>query len=124
MEYHRDFEIEKHAKQIAVELGMPFDLTRIVCMRSFGSTSRGTLARCHTVPKVVQKALNMEGHYVIEFLSENFDKLNDVEKTKTIIHELMHIPKSMGGGFRQHDFVCAKNVDVMYKRLKLRRADN
>ncbi len=120
MEYRRDLELERQAKQIAVELDMPFDLTRIVCMRSFGSISRGTLARCHTIPRVVQKALNMEGHYVIEFLSENFDKLNEAEKAKTIIHELMHIPKSMGGGFRQHDYVCAKNVDVMYKRWKLR----
>lgn len=123
MEYQRDFDIERQAKQIAVELGMPFDLTRIVCMRSFGSRSRGTLARCHTIPKVMQKAMGIDGHYVIEFLSENFNKLSETEKTKTIIHELMHIPKSMGGGFRQHDYVCSKNVEHMYKRLKLRQKE-
>ena len=122
MEYHRDLEMEKHAKQIAAELGMPFDLTRVICMRSFGSKSN-TLARCHAIPKVVQKALGMEGHYVIEVISENFNKLSETEKTKTIIHELMHIPKSMGGGFRQHDYVCARNVEHMYKRLQLRRKE-
>ena len=119
MEYHRDLEIEKQAKQIAAELAMQFDLTRIICMRSFGSKSN-SLARCHSIPRIVQKALGIEGHYVIEIVSENFDSLSESEKTKTIIHELMHIPKSMGGGFRQHDYVCNRNVENMYKKLKLR----
>ena len=119
MEYHRDIDWEQKAKKIAAELGMPFDLTRIACMRSRGSTSNA-LARCHTVPKIMQKALQMDGFYVIEIVSENFDELDEKEKVKTIIHELMHIPKSMGGGFRQHDYVCNRNVDSMYKRLKMR----
>ena len=119
MEYHRDIDWEQKAKKIASELGMPFDLTRIACMRSSGSKSNA-LARCHTVPKIMQKALQMEGYYVIEIVSENFDELDEKEQVKTIIHELMHIPKSMGGGFRQHDYVCNRNVDSMYKRLKMR----
>ena len=122
MEYNRDLELERQAKQIAAELGMPFDLTRIVCMRSFGSKSNA-LARCHSIPKIMQKALGIDGHYVVEIVSENFDRLSEKEKTKTIIHELMHVPKSMGGGFRQHDYVCSRNVDHMYKRLELRRKD-
>jgi len=120
MEYQRDLEFERQAKQIAAELGMPFDLTRIICMRSFGSKSN-SLARCHSIPRIMQKALGIEGHYVIEIVSENFDQLGEAEKTKTIIHELMHIPKSMGGGFRQHDYVCLRNVENMYKKLRLRR---
>jgi len=119
MDYHRDIDWEQRTKKIAAELGMPFDLTRIACMRSNGSKSNA-LARCHTVPKIMQKALQMEGYYVIEIVSENFDELNEKEKVKTIIHELMHIPKTMGGGFRQHDYVCNRNVDSMYKRLKMR----
>ena len=99
MQYERDLEWERQAKQLAVQLDMPFDLTRIVCMRSFGSTSNA-LARCHAVPRIMQKALGMPGHYVIEIVSENFDELSNTEKTKTIIHELMHIPKSMGGEFK------------------------
>ena len=124
MEYVRDLDIERQAKQIAVELGMPFDLTRVICMRSHGARTKRTLARCHTVPTIMLRALGMEGHYVIEVVSENFDPLSPEEKEKTIVHELMHIPKSMGGGFRQHDYVCDKNVDVMYKRLKLRRKND
>lgn len=66
----------------------------------------------------MQTALGVKAHYVIEVISEKFDKLSEEERTKTIIHELMHIPKSMGGGFRQHDFVCRRNVDQMYRQYK------
>ena len=48
-------------------------------------------------------------------MSERFDKLNEEDKVKTIIHELMHIPKTFGGGFKHHDFVCEKNINLMYK---------
>lgn len=54
--------------------------------------------------------------YAIEFL-ELFGKLSQKEQDKVIIHELMHIPKTFGGGFRQHDFVCEENIDVMYEKF-------
>ena len=76
------------------------------------------MARCHALPRIMQKALNVNAHYVIELVSENFDKLSDEEQTKTIIHELMHIPKGMKGGFRYHDYVCSRNVDELYKKYK------
>ena len=61
--------------------------------------------------------------YTIEFL-EKFDKLNKEEQDKVIIHELMHIPKTFGGGFRQHDYVCDKNVELMHERfLNLKKTD-
>ena len=39
-------------------------------------------------------------------------------KIKTIIHELMHIPKTFGGGFKHHNFVTEKNVNKFYKAYK------
>jgi predicted metallopeptidase len=59
-------------------------------------------------------ALNTKAAYLIEVISEKFDKLSEEEKTKTIIHELMHIPKAFGGGFKHHDFVTSRNVDKIY----------
>lgn len=91
-------------------------LDSLVCIRSFGSSSRGTIARCHALGRAMQLALNRDGFYVIEVISKKFDKLSNEEKIKTIIHELMHIPKSFGGGFRYHDYVCDKNIDKEYKR--------
>ncbi len=100
-------------------------LDNIAVMRSYGSSSRGTIARCHALGKIMQIALGRHGKgrgfYVLEFISERFDKLNEEEKIKTIIHEMLHIPKSFGGGFKHHDFVNHRNINQFfqaYKRLK------
>ena len=34
---------------------------------------------------------------------------------RTIIHELMRIPQTFGGGFRHHNHVTEKNVNLMYR---------
>ena len=58
-------------------------------------------------------------HYLIEIVSEKFDRLHPEEQTRTLIHELMHIPKSFGGGFRHHrPYVNRRTVDRMYKLYK------
>lgn len=94
----------------------PFiDMSRVKCFRSYGSSARGTIARCHTIGKLMQMAIGTKAHYAIECLSKKFDKLPKEEQVKTIIHELMHIPKAFGGGFRHHDHVTEKNVNLMYK---------
>ena len=100
------------------------DISRIKCYRSYGSSSRGTIARCHALGKLMQMALGVPAFYPLEFISERFDKLNDEEKIKIIIHELMHIPKTFGGGFRHHDFVCDKNIDKFYKLYKMKKLDS
>ena len=118
IKYEHDAHLSSRILHIVSSLGLHHDLARVACIRSRGSTSRRTLARCHALPRIMQKALNVNAHYVIELVSENFDKLSDEEQTKTIIHELMHIPKGMKGGFRYHDYVCSRNVDELYKKYK------
>ncbi len=108
-------------KEIAKILGMGYlDLSRVECLRSTGSSSKRTIARCHALGKLMQKAMKTKAFYAIEFL-ERFEKLSEKEQDKTIIHELMHIPKSFGGGFRHHDFVCEKNVDLLYNKYVSRK---
>lgn len=89
----------------------------VVCVRSHGSESRGIIARCHALTRIWQKALNTKAIYIVEVISERFDKFSEEEKTKTLIHELMHIPKAFGGGFKHHDFVTSRNVDKIYKLM-------
>ncbi len=111
-------DIEEKAKHISEKLAIKHDFSRVRFVRSRGSLAKRTLARCHALPRIMQQALGVKAHYIIEVISEHYDKLSEEEKAKTLIHELMHIPKSMGGGFRQHDFVCKQNVEQMYKKYK------
>lgn len=82
----------------------PFDHVKalqITCMRSRSSTSRA-YARIWSFPKIWQQALDQPPHYIIEVLSQHFDKLSDDNKIRTIIHELMHIPKNFSGALVPH----------------------
>lgn len=116
MKYILARDLQERMVEIVRTLGMQhIDLSRVVCVRSYGSSTRLTIARCHTIGKVMQIAMKMPAHYAIEFL-EKFDKLSSEEQDKSIIHELLHIPKAFGGGFRQHDFVCEENVKLLHEK--------
>jgi predicted metallopeptidase len=112
-------DIESQLKRIARRLKMDhIDLNRVKGVRSYGSTSEGVIARCHALPKVMQLALNTPAHYVIEILNDPFNRLSKEEQIKILIHELMHIPETFGGGFRMHkDHVTHRNVEKLYKKL-------
>ena len=121
MKYEDAPDIQITAEEISRVLFPHIKLDRIKCFRSYGTSSRGTIARCHGMGKLMQKALNIKAFYVLEFLSERFDKMDREEKLKVIIHELMHIPKSFGGGFKFHDFVTERNVNKCYQEYKKRK---
>jgi predicted metallopeptidase len=94
------------------------DGSRVACIRSKGSKSKRVIARCHGLSKIMQIALNQKPHYAIEVVSERFDKLSKEGQTKVLIHELMHIPHSFGGGFRAHKpYVTQKKVERMYEKF-------
>lgn len=122
MKYEYAPDLQARMEEIVNLLGMiHIDTLRVKCFRSKGSSTKRTLARCHTIGKLMQKAMGTEAFYTIEFL-ERFEKLSKEEQNKVIIHELLHIPKTFGGGFRQHDFVCEENVEIMHEKfLNLKR---
>jgi predicted metallopeptidase len=94
----------------------------IYCYRSKGSKSRRIIARIHGFGKIWQQALGLPPAYVIEVVSERFDKLSQEDKEKTVIHELMHIPRGFKGGFRPHKgYVSRQQVERMYKEYKKRK---
>lgn len=123
MKYEPAPDIQKIVEELSVLLFSHIKLDRVKCFRSYGTSSRGTIARCHALGKLMQRAVGVEAVYALEFLAERFDKLDEKDQIKTIIHELMHIPKTFGGGFRQHDFVCEKNVHLHYETYKAKKAD-
>ena|SRR3989338_3971049 len=118
IKYYKAEDIEGLVREISYKLDIPHDLSRVICIRSMGSKSRHTLARCHTMSKAIQTGLGIKAHYIIEVISENFDKLVREDKIKTLIHELMHIPKAFGGGFKGHGYVNKRSVEQMYQSYK------
>jgi predicted metallopeptidase len=122
MRYEFASDLQELAREISELMFPHVNMERVKCFRSFGTSSRRTIARCHALGKLMQMALEVDAFYPLEFLHERFDKLSFEEQVKVIIHELMHIPKTFGGGFRHHDFVTDKNVNLLYKQfLNLRR---
>ncbi len=116
MKYMDAPDLKARMADIVKTLGMEHvDVERVECLRSRGSSSKRTIARCHALGKLMQRAMKTKAFYAIEFL-ERFEKMSQKEQDKVIIHELMHIPKTFGGGFRQHDFVCEENVNVFYEK--------
>jgi len=95
------------------------DKTRIICMRSYGSKSRA-IARIWGLSRVWQKVLCVRPHYIIEVLHPRFDKLNKEDKEKTLLHELLHIPKKFSGGLVPHKCfgkrIDQKVVEELYKK--------
>jgi predicted metallopeptidase len=121
MKYEFAEDLQRTAEEISVMLFPHVKLSNIKCYRSYGTSTRGTIARCHALNKIMQKAIGTDAFYVLEFLTERFERLSEEDKTKVIIHELMHIPKSFGGGFKHHNFVTEKNVNICYVQYKKRK---
>jgi predicted metallopeptidase len=118
MKYEFAPDLQEKAEEISKLLFPHIILERVKCFRSYGTSSKGTIARCHTLGKLMQKAIGVKAHYALEFLSERFDKFDEKEKLKIIIHELMHIPHTFGGGFKHHNHVTNKNVNIMYEKFE------
>ncbi|MDH5449990.1 MAG: putative metallopeptidase [Candidatus Bathyarchaeota archaeon] len=95
----------------------------VYCYRSTGSKSEHTIARIHGLGRIWQEALRRPPAYVIEVISERYDRLGETEKERTLIHELLHIPKGFSGGFRPHKgYISKKRVDELHQQLLKRRS--
>lgn len=125
IKYQQADDIKKEAEEILKVLQWNHvQLGSVGFLRSRGSTSRRTIARCHTLGKAMQLAMGRTtGFYLVEVIAEKFDRLPAEEKTKVIIHELMHIPGTFGGGFRHHHIVNDESVEKAYKEYKRRREE-
>jgi predicted metallopeptidase len=121
------YEEAPDVKKLADEIAQTLDFFNVVpqfvfCVRSMGSESKRTIARIHGLGKIWQEVLNLPSAYVIEVISERYDKLSETEKEKTIIHELLHIPKGFSGGFRPHrGYVDKRTVELLHRELQERR---
>lgn len=114
-------DVAKRLRKIVKELDLShIKAESVSCFRSTGSTSRA-IARIWSFPKIWQQALNLPPHYIIEVVSERFDKLDEYEKHKVLIHELMHIPKNFSGALLCHKTrwsrINNKTVEQLFKKF-------
>jgi len=118
--YERAPDIQQQLSMIIDELGFSHvPKNRVYCYRSYGSKSRIVIARVHSLPRIWQQALSEPPYYAVEVLAEQYDSLSNAEQEKTLIHELLHIPKSFAGGFRHHkNWVTRHRVESLHQTLK------
>lgn len=74
---------------------------RLFFYRSNYSKARA-YARTWGLPSLWQRSLGVEPGYIIEVLSEHFDKLDKRNQDKVILHELTHIPRNFSGALIAH----------------------
>lgn len=95
-------DIKKRSLRLIKDLKMDWVIPeRIFFYRSINSRARA-YARTWGLPALWQRSLKIEPAYIIEVLSEYFDKLNSKEQDKIILHELTHIPKNFSGALVPH----------------------
>ncbi|MDH5448384.1 MAG: putative metallopeptidase [Candidatus Bathyarchaeota archaeon] len=123
IKYYEAPDIKQLVNAILVELKFThIDPRYVYCFRSRGSKSKRTIARIHSLEKLWQKALKTHPRYLIEVIAERYDKLNQIDREKVLIHELLHIPKAFSGGFRPHKgYINKKTINKLQKALKHRK---
>lgn len=126
LEYFDAPDVKKLVDEITENLNLFHIVPQFVfCFRSKGSKSKRTVARIHSLGKIWQEALSLPPAYVIEVISEFYDKLDETEKEKTLIHELLHIPQGFSGGFRPHKgYIDRKTIEKLHRKLQERRRSN
>ncbi len=119
MDVEKAPDIQKMVEDLVVTLDKPWlNQYRLICMRSRGTSARA-YARIWNLPDIWQKALDVGPYYVIEVLSQHFDKLPEERKKQVLIHELLHIPKTFSGALLSHGHPSApvneRAVKVLWK---------
>ncbi len=123
MKYKLAPEIKKQLRLLIKELKFThIKPKQIHCIRSFDAKTRA-YARIWGMSRLFHEVAGLETNYIIEVISQRFDKLSEREKIKTLIHELMHIPKTFSGALLSHrgphHEINDREVERIIRNLKL-----
>ena len=117
MDWQEALDVKKDIEKILSILDLSYiNSKQIFCFRTTGSKSR-SYARVWCFPKIFQTALNIKPAYVIEVLSKYYDKLNEDERMKVLIHELLHIPKNFSGALVPHKASSGRRISILTNQL-------
>ncbi|MDA1316586.1 MAG: putative metallopeptidase [bacterium] len=102
MKYDLAPEIKEQISKLVPALKMDhIKIDQIHCIRSFDAKTRA-IARIWGMAKLFSEVAGIKPNYIIEVNAKRFDKQSEREKIKTLIHELMHIPKTFSGALLSH----------------------
>lgn len=116
-------ELEKRISNLIISCNFTYiNPERVYCYVSTGAKTRA-YARIWGLGRIFQQALKIEPAYVIEVISEKFNRLTHEQQEMVLIHELLHIPKSFSGALVPHRHkggVNDKVVREVYYQMKKR----
>src|SRR3990167_725939 len=102
MKYIKSSDIKKQIDLLIKSLDLKYiNKKNIHCIRSFDAKTRA-YARIWGMAKIFSEVVGIEPHYIIEVNANRYDKLSEREKIKTLVHELLHIPKTFSGALLSH----------------------
>ncbi len=123
VKYELSTDLRNQGLNIINVLGLNYiNTNRLFFVKSINSTSRYTRARCHGLIRPWQVSLGEEPAYIIEVISKFFNKMSYEDKTKLLIHELLHIPRTFSGALRNHwvmgkELVGKRIVNKLYNKF-------
>jgi predicted metallopeptidase len=122
MKYQKAPEIKELVAYLVPRLGMThIKVDNIHCIRSFDAKTRA-IARIWGMSRLFKEVVGIEPHYIIEVNAKKYDRQNDRDKIKTLIHELMHIPRTFSGALLSHHGpyhdINDREVEKLLKSMK------
>jgi len=102
VEWSRAEDIDKRLRKLINNLNLGWAKKgKIHSFRSKNSKTKA-YARIWGFSRIWQEALGKKPTYIIEVISERYDKLDPERQDKILIHELAHIPKNFSGSLLPH----------------------
>jgi predicted metallopeptidase len=112
-----DSQIESRVQKLIQILELEWlSYGRIFYYRSHNSKARA-YARTWGLPKLWQRTLKVEPAYIVEVISEHFDKLDTRKQDEVLLHELSHIPRNFSGALTPHTRSGHNNVKDKLKQM-------
>jgi predicted metallopeptidase len=123
MRYKIAQDIKEKVDQLINQLKMKYiDKKRIYCIRSFDAKTRA-IARIWGMSRLFNEVCGIKPCYIIEVNAKRFDKLSKCDQIKTLIHELLHIPKTFSGALLSHrgryHRINDKAIENILKKVKI-----
>lgn len=120
--WQEDKKLKQHLKKTLKDAEVDWvKPSRIFTFRSQNANTRA-YARIWGLSRIWQQALKIEPAYILEVISEKYDRLSEHEKSKVLLHEVTHIPRNFSGALVPHirhgkgNFY--KKVNDLIKKLK------